>query len=98
MMFVLLFVEAFYAFGFVFVVCELCERVSQGFNDINDVFNECNYLLFPIELQRLAPIAVIFTQQPMEFNFFGRITCSRECFKLVNLVDPFVFLKQNNSI
>lgn len=82
---VILFAAAFYAFGFVFILCELCERISQGFNEINNIFNEYNYLTVPMEIRRL-----ICTQQPMEFKFFGSIACSRESFKKVSSADLFV--------
>lgn len=93
MMYVVLFFQAFYSFGFVFVVCELCERVTHGFNEINTIFSKHTYFLYPSEIQRLLPIMIIFTQQPMDFELFGSITCSRESFKLVSSVDQLVLIQ-----
>lgn len=90
-MLILLFAQGFYAFGLLFVICELCERVTQGFNEINDQLQEYNYLLFPKEIHRLMPIMVIFVQQPVDFKFFGSISCSRDSFKQVSLFDQFAF-------
>lgn len=90
-MLILVIVQAFYAFGLLFTICELCHRVTQGFNEINDQLQEYNYLLFPVEIHRLIPIMVIFVQQPVDFKFFGSISCSRESFKQVSSVDQFAF-------
>lgn len=86
-MLVVLFIEALYAFGLVFTVCELCQNVSDIFNEIDVVINEFDWLSFPIEIQRLLPIVIITEQQPIDFKFFGSITSSRESFKQVSSID-----------
>lgn len=89
-MYVVLFFQTLYSFGSVFVVCELCERVTQGFNDINAIFSKHTYLSYPIEIQRLLPIMIIFTQQKVDFELFGSLTCSRESFEQVSSVNHFI--------
>lgn len=76
-----------YAFGTVFVMCELCQQVYDGFEKINKTMGQSHWLSYPTEVQRLLPIAIFFMQQPIEFNVFGSITCCRESFKNVSSID-----------
>lgn len=89
MVFVVLFMQAVYAFGSVFVVCELCQRVSQAFNEVNGVFTEFDWIVFPKEVKRLIPISIIFAQQAIDVKFFGSLNCSRDSFKQVSSIDRF---------
>lgn len=79
----LLFFQACYAFGLIFVVCELSQRVTNAFEDLNDVIAEFNWYLFPSKLKKMLPTIMIVAQQPIEFECFGSISCSREAFKKV---------------
>lgn len=83
-MLVVLFFEAIYAFSFVFVVCELCQRLTDGFNGVSKMFHAIDWLSFPMEIQRLLPIFIAISQQPIEIKVFGSITNSRETFKRVS--------------
>lgn len=83
-MLVVLFVNVSYAFGLIFIVCELCQKITDGFNKMNETLNQFNWQSYPIEVQRLLPIFIIITQQPMDFKVFGSIACCRESFKNVS--------------
>lgn len=76
-------VEMFWAFGSIFIACELCERVSNAYSEIDDAVNHINWHLFPIEIQKMLPTIIINTQKPIVFECFGSICFSRETFKNV---------------
>ena len=74
---------ACYAFGMVFMICELGQRISNAFEEIDDVIAQFNWYLFSDELKRMLPIILMNTQAPVVFECFGSISCSREAFKKV---------------
>lgn len=84
LMLLILALEACYAFGFVFVICELCQRVSNAFNDLNDKVFEFNWYLFPATVKQMLPTIMLYAQQPIVFQCFGSFSCSREAFKQVS--------------
>lgn len=93
MMLVALLIDVSYAFGFVFIVCELCQQFCDGFHKMDDVIGQFSWLSYPNEIQRLLPMLINSTQQPVDLKVFGSITCSRETFKKVCLVrHPHFFL------
>lgn len=75
---------ACYAFGLVFLSCELSQRVTNQYEEINDLTKQFDWYLFPNEIKRILPIFMIGPQQSVEFYCFGTITSSRETFKKVN--------------
>lgn len=48
-----------------------------------DVLDQCDWYLFPIEMQRMLIIVMSNTQQPTIIHAFGNAQCSREAFKKV---------------
>lgn len=86
--------EAFYAFGLVFMLCELCQRVSNAFTDINDVLEALDWYLLPAEVKQLLPIIIQFSQQPIVFEYFGTFSCDREAFKKVSTSKIDIFSLQ----
>lgn len=79
-------VEMFWAFGSIFIACELCESVSNAFIEVNDVVNQFDWYLFPIQVKRLLPTIIMNKQQPVNFECFGSIRFSRETFKKVSVL------------
>lgn len=73
------------AFGLVFLACEFCGRCCYRFDGINDVVNQFDWYLFPIELQKSLPMIVNNAQQAFHFECFGSIPCDRETFQKVCL-------------
>ena len=72
-----------YAFGAVFISCELCQKVSDGCEEFNDQIGQFKWYSFPIGIKRILPIIMIHTQQPTVFECFGSIICNRDTFKQV---------------
>lgn len=88
-MLIMLVVEAFYAFGVIFVICELCQRVSDRFEESNDTMEKFDWISFPIEVQRMLPIVIISAQQSTQFKVFGSTVCCRESFQKASSFDQF---------
>lgn len=79
-----LIVEIVISFGMNFSICEIGERVSGAFDEINDVFDEVNdWYMLPFELQKMLPVVVMSVQQPIYLECFGSISCTRDTFKRV---------------
>lgn len=69
----------------VFFSCEIAERLSIAYEEINNKIDQFDWHLFPVEIQRILPIIMIQTQQSAEVLCFGSIACNRETFKKVRL-------------
>lgn len=75
------------ALALVFIACELSQRISDEFEKINWNINRFTWNLFPIEIKRMLPMIMAIAQKPAELECFGSITCSREVFKGVSVVE-----------
>lgn len=75
--------EVIYAFGAVFIACELGQRTNLIFAECSDMVDQLRWYLFPVELQRMLPMILSYTQRPIEVKCFGSKTCDREAFKYV---------------
>lgn len=80
---------ACYAFGTVLVFCEIGQRATNAFSEINDVIGQFDWYLFPDELKKILPIIIRFAQQPVDIKFFGSISSSRYVFKSVSSTIKF---------
>ena len=78
-------VEMFWAFGAIFIACELCERVSSAYSEINDAVNQFDWYLFPKKVKRYLPMIILNTQMSVTFECFGSIYFSRQTFKNVSI-------------
>lgn len=76
-------VEVFYAFGTIFLLCELGERLTIAYDELECEIEQYEWYLFPIEIQRLLPLVVINAQQLVAMQCFGRISSNRDAFKKV---------------
>lgn len=72
------------SFGILFVACELPGRLSDRFDAINSQINKFNWYLFPLKMQQILPVVMIYAQQPVYLECFGSIPCDRETFKRVS--------------
>lgn len=82
----ILFTAVFYtfcAFGAVFISCEVGQRISNGFEEIEDVTSQYHWYLFPEQLKRMLPMILINLQVPVGIPVFGSFLCSRDTFKRV---------------
>lgn len=69
----------------VLIACECGQRFCNSFDETNDVLNQINFHLLPIDVQRLLPTVMIYAQEPLLVRFFGSLCLSREQFKKVNV-------------
>lgn len=83
MMVIFLFWQVFLSLSCIFVICELGQRVTNGFEDVGYTIEQLNWHLFPFKLWQTLPIFIIASQQPVRFDIFGSISCSRDDFKSV---------------
>lgn len=71
--------------GFFYVPCELMEKISSEFDDINDAINQFHWYLLPLQIRKMLPIVMMSSQETVGFECFGSFNVSRELFeKLVN--------------
>lgn len=82
----ILVVQSVYAVILKFIACEIGERLSGAFSEINDVICRFDWYLFPAEVQRILPIVMVSAQHPVDFVCFGSITANWEFFKKVSTI------------
>lgn len=80
-------IEAFYAFGVLFVSCEIGQRLNVAFEECSSLVDQFNWYKFPIKMQRMLPLILHFTQQPIYIKCFGSTAADRETFKYVCKID-----------
>lgn len=74
----------FWAIGMVLFSCEIGQRYSNAYEEIDNVVNQFDWYLFPLKIQRILPTIMMDTQQLYEIMCFGSTNCSRETFKRVS--------------
>lgn len=75
--------EIFHMLGVLFADCELCQQISNTYDEINDKILQLSWYRFPIEVNRMLPIISMMTQQSVEFKCFGSTPCRRTTFTKV---------------
>lgn len=75
---------ASYAFGIILIICELGQRLTNACAQKADEIGKLEWYLLSREIQRMLPIILIGTQQPIELECFGGVTGIRETFKKVS--------------
>lgn len=60
------------------------QRTQLAFEESSAIVDQFEWYRFPAEIQRMMPLILSFTQQPVEFVCFGSIACNRETFKYVS--------------
>lgn len=77
------FTEMFWAFAFLFLLCEFGEMVTKRFDEFNEQLFQCNWYSFPIEVQILYLKFSLYPQKPTYIRGYGGILCTRDNFKKV---------------
>lgn len=77
-------IEVIYAFGILFIACELFQRISLAFDGCNDTISQLKWYLFPVKLQPMMPVIINASQKSIEIKCFGSMACDRESFKYVS--------------
>lgn len=85
--FVITTIEIFYAFGNLGVACEIGQRIMIAFDECSEMVNQFSWYLFPREIQRMLPMILNFTQQPVEIIHFGSKASDQGTFKSVREID-----------
>lgn len=67
----------------VLLVCEVGQRITDEFRGVDEAFGNVHWYLLPLELQRMLPLIIAYTQEPVIIAFFGSASCTRNQFKKV---------------
>lgn len=77
--------NAIIGFATAFIACELGQRMTDAFNQVNSAVGKSDWYLFPMEIKRMLPMVIAIAQQPVSMECFGSIKCARDCFKNVSI-------------
>lgn len=77
---------ASYSFGPIFLACEVGQHLSDTAEGIDNMIEQFDWYLFPLQQQRMLCTILIDVQEPVVIACFGDVSCSRETFKKVNFV------------
>lgn len=94
---VIAFYRLCYAFGLLFMYCEMGEQISGAFGEIEDEMYEMDWHLYPIKTQKIMLIILINAQQPVEFMGFGNFPANRETMQRVNSTQIIGFSHKINN-
>lgn len=84
---VILFTSIFYvcdSFGVVFLSCETSQWIINAFEEIEHIFGEYRWYLFPDQVKQMLPMMLMNVQKPIQVQIFGSLSCCREAFKRVS--------------
>lgn len=91
LIFIVPFMNMLWVLFLLFVACELGERVSNEFVELDDTICLFNWYKFPQNVCRDLPFIQMCTQQPVRINVFGKkISCTREIFQKVSSINEFI--------
>lgn len=88
-------IEVIYALSIICIVCELGERMTIAYDEMDCVIQQFSWYLFPIQIQRQLPIVMINAQQSVTLQCFGSIFANRESFKQVYHIGKLEMQKKN---
>lgn len=67
----------------VFFPCEVGQRLTNAFDETNYKFEQLQWYLFPVKIQRMLPTILSIVQTPMVLEWFGIVSGTRDQFKKV---------------
>lgn len=87
-----------WTFAYIFMCCELGDRVSAGFDESYETICQVEWYAYPTNIQRMLHMIMINVQKPVVLRSFGNIPCVREQVKKVRLIGIYYFecLKPKN--
>lgn len=62
-----------WAWSLVLVLCEAGQQMIDTFGEIEEAFEQIDWYLLPIEIQRMMPQIIMYAQEPMVVRFFGSV-------------------------
>lgn len=68
-----------------FIACEIGQRTSNAFDNIDFSMKQFDWYLLPIEIKQMLPMIISIAHQPVSLECFGSISCTREVFKNVSI-------------
>lgn len=89
--------EAFYGFCAVYIACDLGQRMTNAFDQIDLKIQRFHWYLLPSDLKRILPVIIAASQQPVELECFGSTTLSRDVFKRASPIDLMNCITQTFS-
>lgn len=72
-----------FALALVYNSCETGQRIANAFDGIDFTIDLYAWYLFPDDIQRMLPMIIANSQQPITLECFGSIACARQVFKSV---------------
>lgn len=89
--------EIFYPFAVLLLACELGQRINVAYEECSEMVDHLDWYLLPMKVQRLHPLVLHFTQQPIDIKCFGSVECCRDTFKYVSIneTNRLVFIDIN---
>lgn len=73
----------FWALFMVFFSCEIGQRFTNAYDEVDDAINQLDWYLLPMKVQRVLPVIMMKSQKEWSIECFGSIACNRETFKKV---------------
>lgn len=55
-----------------------------AFGEVGDGIDDFDWYAFPLEMQKIVPLLMIYAQEPVAIECFGSIACVRDVFKRVS--------------
>ena len=80
---------ACYAFGVVFIACEIVQHVCDAINSFDMRIVQIDWYLYPIEMKKMLPVIINLAQKPVVIKGFGSMPTDRELFKKVNKYNAY---------
>lgn len=71
-------------FALVILPCEIGQRLTDTFDEINFQFEQLRWYLLAIEIRRMVTTTMIFAQKSIIFECYGVLFCNRDQLKTVN--------------
>lgn len=70
-----------------YLICYFGSEVASHFQSIAVTIYQCDWYLFPLNMQKWLPMTLALAQKPIYICQFGQIHCTREIFKRVCFYD-----------
>lgn len=68
----------------VLLTCEVGQRFTNAFAEVDDDLTLLNFYLLPVKARRVLPMLIMYSQQPLIAQFFGSLSVTRDQFKRVS--------------
>lgn len=67
----------------IFLSCLLGDMVTSQFDSFDMEFNQCNWYLYPSEIQQILVMVMLSNQQPVIIHGYANTFCTRKAFRKV---------------